>query len=76
MKVLSLAATLAARPISDARATPPTPGRADVERAEGAGDCGEAIAFANACHFDVAIPTTTAWRGADDVVAQEIVRLR
>ena len=76
MKILSLAATLAARPISGARATPPTSSRADVERVEGAGDFGEAIAIANACHFDVAIPTTTAWRVAADVVAQEIVRLR
>lgn len=55
---------------------PPPTGRDYVGRVKAASDFGEAIAIANASHFDVVIPGTPAWRIVADVVAREIARLR
>lgn len=53
---------------------PPQTGRAFVETVRGRGDFGEAVAIPGAGHFDVVIPTTTAWSVVADIVRREAGR--
>ena len=54
---------------------PPFTGQAFADRARGAGDSDEAIAVANAGHFDVVIPTTAAWKVVVETLAREMAGL-
>ncbi|MBU1377817.1 MAG: alpha/beta hydrolase [Alphaproteobacteria bacterium] len=55
---------------------PPATGHVYVTRVRKAGDSAEAVAIPGATHYDVVIPTTTAWKQVADTVTREIGKLR
>lgn len=55
---------------------PPRTGVAYAARVRKAGDSADAVSIPGATHYDVVIPTTTAWKQVADTVAREIARLR
>ena len=55
---------------------PPFTGRAFAAQARAAGDSAEAMAIADAGHFDVVMPDTAAWKVVVGTLAREMARLR